>query len=554
MSKPEREPRCFSYRRFSRKPQEEGDSLRRQTVLAEEWAARNNVPLDKSLVLEDRGVSAFLGVHRSNPDRYALAAFLHAVEKKRVHPGDYLVVENLDRLTREHLLPAMSLCLNIITSGIKLVQLSPVEMVFDENTQPAQLMMMIMELSRAHSESAEKSRRLAEAWMEKRRRARAEGEKLSDRRPAWVEKGEQGFYVPQDRANTLLLIFELAAAGYGLDAIARKLTKDGVPCFGPSGKWWTAYLRNILRGRAVLGEHQPCGKGRKPDGPPIPDYYPSVISEDLWKRVQSALTSRERKRGRLGNHVNLFSHLLIDARNGCPMYAVGVTAGKGGYRVYRPRAAWQGGCDEASFRVEVLEKELLDRLAEINQADVLASNDQADELEHLMTEREANAEEIAKAKAGLSRRYSDTLADVVAQREERQRELDRLIAEASERLANPTTEAWSETRTLSSLLASASDQTDVRLRLRAVLRRVIAEIRLLVIPRGRDRLAVAQVWFVDGIRSRSYIIYHRPPWGSRYTRRDGAAWSESFRGHADHDLRDPNDVRLLERDLRALDF
>jgi DNA invertase Pin-like site-specific DNA recombinase len=74
-------------------------------------------------------VSAFSGAHRSNFDRHALAAFLELVKAGRVPRGSYLIVESLDRLTREHIRPALTLLLNLIEAGVRVVQLLPVEQV-----------------------------------------------------------------------------------------------------------------------------------------------------------------------------------------------------------------------------------------------------------------------------------------------------------------------------------------------------------------------------------------------------------------------------------------
>src|SRR5205823_10180715 len=122
--------------RFSSPEQSRGDSARRQTegVAAdhspEAWCRRSGVRLDTSLSLRDEGVSAFRGRHRENPDEYALAAFLQLVESGRVPKGSYLVVENLDRLTREKIVPAVNLFTGILLAGVKIVQLRPVEAVF----------------------------------------------------------------------------------------------------------------------------------------------------------------------------------------------------------------------------------------------------------------------------------------------------------------------------------------------------------------------------------------------------------------------------------------
>src|SRR5579871_875103 len=127
-------PVAYSLLRFSSPEQSTGDSRRRQVEAAKEWAARKGVALDESLWLFDPAVSAFTGTHRSNPDRHALASFLRLVERGMVARGSYLVVENLDRLSREHIQPALLLALNLLQEGIRLVQLKPTEMIFDDQS------------------------------------------------------------------------------------------------------------------------------------------------------------------------------------------------------------------------------------------------------------------------------------------------------------------------------------------------------------------------------------------------------------------------------------
>src|SRR4051812_20709554 len=100
---------AFSYIRFSHPDQAKGDSLRRQTKAPREWCERNGAHLDETTTLRDLGKSAFTGKHRKNPDRHALAAFLKMVEEGRVPRGSFLIIENLDRLTREDLQPALQL-------------------------------------------------------------------------------------------------------------------------------------------------------------------------------------------------------------------------------------------------------------------------------------------------------------------------------------------------------------------------------------------------------------------------------------------------------------
>src|SRR5688500_15449393 len=96
---------AFSYIRFSHPSQIKGDSLRRQTEAAAAWCKRNGVQLDASVTLHDLGKSAYTGTHRKNPDRHALASFLRMVEQGRIPRGSHLIIEALDRLSREHIQP-----------------------------------------------------------------------------------------------------------------------------------------------------------------------------------------------------------------------------------------------------------------------------------------------------------------------------------------------------------------------------------------------------------------------------------------------------------------
>jgi DNA invertase Pin-like site-specific DNA recombinase len=188
---------AYSYIRFSSKEQAKGDSFRRQTEVRDDWLARTGAVLDTSLAMSDLGVSAFTGTHRNNPDRHALAAFLELVKRGHIARGSFLLVENLDRLSREHIRPALTLLLNLIEAGIRIVQLSPVETVYDENVEPMALMMAIMELSRGHAESRRKSEIIGKAWRGKKARARDGGEIVTKQVPSWlrVENGRFVFEV-----------------------------------------------------------------------------------------------------------------------------------------------------------------------------------------------------------------------------------------------------------------------------------------------------------------------------------------------------------------------
>ena len=90
---------------------------------------------------------------------------------------------------------------------------------------------------------------------------------------------------------------------------------ENFPGFGPSKLWNQSTMHNILTSRAVLGEGQ-CyrmtedGK-RVKDGPAIRNYYPRIIPDSLFRRVQAIIKSRYEgrvgKEGRDAKFVNLFA-------------------------------------------------------------------------------------------------------------------------------------------------------------------------------------------------------------------------------------------------------
>ena len=114
-------PKAYSYIRFSTAEQSKGDSLNRQTVMAQQWAEAHNVRLDTELDLTDKGISAYLG---ANAETGALGVFLAAVRDGTIPRGSWLLVESLDRISRQVVRKAARTIEDIVDAGITLVDLS----------------------------------------------------------------------------------------------------------------------------------------------------------------------------------------------------------------------------------------------------------------------------------------------------------------------------------------------------------------------------------------------------------------------------------------------
>jgi DNA invertase Pin-like site-specific DNA recombinase len=488
-------PLAYSYRRFSHPDQAEGASFRRQGELRDAWLERNKVKLDTSLTLEDKGVSGFTGEHRNNADRHALAKFLEQVQRGRIAKGSYLIVESLDRLSREHILQALTLLLNLIGAGIRIVQLLPVEQVYDDKVQPMNLMMAIMELSRGHSESAVKSERVGHAWREKKTRAR-QGEPchkngsrvITGRGPDWLKLKDNKWKIIPSAARTVRLIYRLATQGHGIAMITKKLTALGIPVISKGknrGKHWAkSYVAKILNNRAVIGEYQPFtgrGEKRQPDGAPIPNYYPALMDEDQFNRARLSIGQRRGKPGRMAKRgVNIFAGLLHDAlaEHGDTLQLARKGDGRG--RLLIPASVQDRrvkGTHSVSFPFDVFEKALLSQLKEIKPSEILDETEpSADRTAVLSGLVEELTGEIEKLKHRLQARFSDPVADVLDRQEAKRKLLAEELAQAKQEATSPIAESWGEAQSLIGALDGARDKNAVRIRLRAALRRIIEGI------------------------------------------------------------------------------
>jgi DNA invertase Pin-like site-specific DNA recombinase len=566
-------PVAYSYVRFSTPEQLKGDSLRRQTEAAADWCRRNGATLDTSTTYRDLGASAFKGAHRS--DKQALGAFLKLVESGKVPKGSYLIIENLDRLSREEERTALRLWMDILDHGVNIVQLTPETVFRHERSDMFDVMRAVMELSRGHGESAMKSKRNGAAWEAKRRRARTEKHVLTHRLPAWVEERGGKLCLIPERAAVVKRIYQLAAAGYGGVFIVRRLRQDKVPPMGRSGQWHRNYVAEILCDRRPLGEFQPRDTNNKPAGDPIPDYFPAVVTEQEWYAARGSILGRSCRRGRVGAHVNLFACLLKDARDGLPYYVAPKYGAKRTVSVLINAGFREGTSTCRSFPLETFERAVLSLLKEVNPAEVLGRDDSPAEARALETELQQTRMHRAALAEDLGRGYSRSIADALRKVEAREREVAEQLARAKRAAANPLSESWADAKTLAEALDAAPDPTDARLRLRDALRRIVEEIRLLVVPTrarparprlgrrktegptlGHDRLAAVQVFFAGGQR-RDFMVLHRPPKSNGKKTTPGGWWAKSLCDvidEADLDLRKKADARRLEKALGAVDL
>lgn len=325
-------PVAYSYIRFSTSEQKKGDSLPRQTELSERYASAHGLTLDNSVHLHDLGFSAF---DRSNIERGALGGFLEAVKLGRIMPGSFLLVESLDRLSRDKVLAALEIFISILRQGISIVTLAD-KMVYSAESVGdnfSSLIISITIMARAHEESAMKSRRISAAWEAKR--ARIDEKKLTARCPAWMQLSpdKTEFTVIPERVNLVMEIIDMVKSGMGQALIAKRLNERSVPPVSSHGKgWYPSYINKIITNTALYGEFQPQlwnGGKLAPHGASVPDYYPALITKEEFFYLQNLRSERRftGARARKGTEVpNLLSGLVKCGYCGSTMILAGGSA------------------------------------------------------------------------------------------------------------------------------------------------------------------------------------------------------------------------------------
>ena len=500
----------YSYVRFSSKKQEQGDSLRRQTEQADAWIARNGHTLADSYI--DPGVSAFRGKHRH---KKALSRFLQLVENGTIKKGSILVIEALDRLSREGVYDAYGLFLQIINAGIKIAVLSPEERVYDRRKQDdfISLLMPIISFYLAHIESKKKSDHVSKFWQNAR--AKAHEKKPSTRRPSWLDwdEGLQDFTVKPGAGKAIKYIFEATIDGAGQRKVLDHLTKHHKP-IGRSGSWNSSFIQKVLNDRAVLGEWQPHtfteDGERVPVGEPITDYYPRIIDDKTFYRAQQEKAGRYRQKRASEDFVNLFVGLVVFPDGAKGHIQTSRAPGKKGttYRQrrlvsYNHNRKLKGACP-ISIDYYSFEKFMLHMLHEIKPDELLPTvlSPTQEELEGKQAQLDALRRRAGELEALLEDPESklDAVVRTLKSVEAKQRAIEEDI-EVLKTQANGTNPA--QYLSLIDALEQAKDEEEeqaIRLKMRAIIPRLVDRIEVEPQKRKNRRVVVkAKVYYASGL-------------------------------------------------------
>jgi DNA invertase Pin-like site-specific DNA recombinase len=384
------QPKAYSYIRFSTPQQLKGDSLRRQLDASRLYAKEHGWILDESL--QDLGLSAFHGIHKI---KGALGRFLKLVEEGKIEKGSYLLVESLDRLSREEVDDAYDQFRGIIKADIIIVTLQDGMKYSKESIKAnwAQLIISITYMARAFDESKRKSQRITTAWENKRTDAVNGGRKMTAKCPSWLKLlPDRMSFIPIPEAEQVInLIFDMKLQGKGSETIAKDLNQSQL--WKPPGRkgklpsWRKSYIDKLLyKNGALIGEFQPYKmvNGRRvKEGEPNLVYYPAIIPIDKYNQVQALIQANRNTNGqgngRNDKMSNLFGHLAKCSKCGYPMQYLnkGDTSKGGQYlKCDKEIRKIDGGCISKMIHYDIVEDSILTYCLGLQVSDIIPSDNQ----------------------------------------------------------------------------------------------------------------------------------------------------------------------------------
>ncbi|WP_456016155.1 recombinase family protein [Pseudomonas fluorescens] len=314
--------KAYAYIRYSRALQATGDSENRQLTALELFETSTGTKIVE--VVYDKGKSAFRG---DNARSGNFKEMLDRMQSGAIRPGDYLVVESIDRITRQRVLDGVELLQGILKKGINIY--TTVDKKTYSYNDPSRdfenLLMISLIAKRSNDESETKSGRLLSAW--RARKAKAENGEVIIKKGKSIPYGlrvEEGqFVIHKEEQEEIKQLFELLLK-FGINTAITKINETSLK------KWNNGTLNKIIKHKTVIGcmathriEYTADGKAKKILTGFIENYYPNLIEPGLFYKAVDVMANRKQKNWtgrRTEQDFNIFKHCIFCAECGGKLY------------------------------------------------------------------------------------------------------------------------------------------------------------------------------------------------------------------------------------------
>jgi DNA invertase Pin-like site-specific DNA recombinase len=301
----------YGYGRFSSKPQERGDSYRRQTEWIKSEAAKLKVNLLH--IFFDESTSGKAGSNLEKEFGQLL---------KVLKPGQILLVEDQDRLTRQNAFVASQLLNDIVAKGVE-IRFKDGQILNKDNIgNLTTAVPAIIKAALSHEENRKKAERLKATWMDKFDSVMEDNKPFPHYTPCWIDYNwdKRQYDYDDDKIDTIKFIFKLASEKVGLLKICNRLNEEKWPLITTRTKtrhWSRTSVNKIVKNKAVYGALELT------DGRIKENHYRPIIDKSDFYTIQDGLASRRKVGGgRPSQFFNLYKGLCKCSDCGANMMLV----------------------------------------------------------------------------------------------------------------------------------------------------------------------------------------------------------------------------------------
>lgn len=308
-------PNAYAYIRFSTLEQAEGDSVDRQTKPLETFTSTTGIEIKEVVI--DPGVSSFRG---KNVNKGRFKEILDRINDGRISPGDYLVVESIDRITRQRVLDGVELIQGILKKGIFIYTTGDriTYSYIDSNRDLETLLKIGVIAQRANEESETKSRRRRSAWSKAKDEAKKSGKVFNSHNPPYglrFDPTTSKFIIDDEEANEIRKIFKLLQYT-GVSNVVHEINNTS------KRKWANRHIAHMIKSQYPLGvlRSQKRNTSEKKEFIEfIENYYPAIVDQVDFNAALGAMSGRRDRRDYGNNsteHMNIFRNVVKCAKCG----------------------------------------------------------------------------------------------------------------------------------------------------------------------------------------------------------------------------------------------
>ncbi|SBR45153.1 recombinase family protein [Halomonas sp. HL-93] len=344
--------KAIAYVRYSSAVQGDGDSVERQISPLEAFERRFNVKVEE--IFKDEGVSSYSG---DNIKKGRFSEILEKIENEEIKKGDFLVIESIDRISRQELNKTAKILQDILEKGIKIYTTIDERLYnYEDKERDLENYLMIgLIAKRSNDESETKSRRRKSAWDKAKQLAEDEGKIFSTsiNTPYGLEIVDGKFKIIEEEAKEIRFIIENLKYE-GVSATIRKLNEWSKRSWKPHhiGHFFhNQYIRGVYR--AQKRENK-----KKVHERYIENYYPPIVSETAFYEAREAMKKRETKKeygNKAKGHLNIFKNCIKCKECGSTMIFMKNKNPRGVWYSYyscETKKEKRAGCEDQSLRAE----------------------------------------------------------------------------------------------------------------------------------------------------------------------------------------------------------